>query len=347
MAGQEIQDDKWVTINLDDLPDAENESKGGTYVKTNTKEEDEKSDQEEGSEDDTSTEDEDTVEKTSGDRVARKSRAQERIRKLVKERNDDRTRYQLELQKMQERLNAVEETSFKTQKESVTSQNTLIDQQINSVKAQLKRATEDADHEAVVDLTERLADLKVDKRIIDAQAKKLPEKVEKKVEVQQRQPSQEDVMSQLPDEMRYYIEDNPWVLNPETREERRKVAAIRQLSNELVNDGYSEAEPDFYDELDKRLAKKFGKSTSDDVEYNERDESSDSRRTDVKEKEVVRKQPHISGASRSPSSSKNRGRVHLSREERDTARKLNLSEEQYARSKRRSEESNGGWTTID
>lgn len=307
----ETDETKWVTIDLGELADAEDEAEAG---------------QEDESEDDE--QDESDVKADSKQEVERKSRAQDRIRQLVaaKKAADD------EKEKLRAELEELRANSMSVRKQSLTSQESLIEQQIETTKRELKRAIEDGDVEAQLTHSEKLADLKVDKRIVSAQANKIPEKQETQTRTQTRN---EDI----PEEMHYWIQENEWFLKPQTREERKKQRLVVELGAELVKDGYSEHDPEFYDELEARLQKSFAKSGSDDVVLNKETDSSSARKTS---KPAVQ----VSGASRAPVTTRRNGKVALTPEERTIARRLNLSENDYALSKVKKEKSDNGWTTI-
>jgi hypothetical protein len=187
-----------------------------------------------------------------------------------------------------------------------------------------------------------MQDLKVDKRIVDAQINNVPEPVQ-----QQQQQQQQQV--QLPEEMRFWVAENEWALNPTNRDERKKVQALRKISTELIEDGYSEQDIEFYEELDDRLEKSFGEQGSDGVQLDEDqlEEDTPSSRKTLNTAGKSKKQSPVSGSSRTPSSKK--GTVQLTRDEKKIARRLGVTEERYALRKMAMNKSGeeSGWTVID
>lgn len=268
----------------------------------------------------------------------RKSRAKDRINQLVKEKNEEkRIREELEA-----RVAELENTHVSTKKEGLKSQINLIDSNIEAVKRDLRRATEDGDTESILDLQDKLSDLKLDRRVAEAQESKLS--VPKKApEQQQSQQQQVD----LPDEMKYWLQDNEWAVRPSNREERKKVMTVKKIAAELVQDGYSEFEPDFYDELDARLEKSFGKSDKDVLEYEQKDDNS-SGQTENRQRQ--RKQSPVSGSSGAAPASGSKRTPKPTEEDRQIARRLNLDINQYMKSKARYEqtqkEDNVGWVNV-
>ena len=311
----------WVTIDLDTLDDY----KEPKFEDENDLEEDElpaKKTAKVVDEDDELEEDE--TEEDPKEEV-RKSRAQDRIQQLVTKEKAAKAELELARQKIRE----LEEGMTSKTRTAAETQKTLIDNQISVVKDSLRRAKEDGDVDKELDLQEKLSNLQVDKRIVEAQVSKIPAKTEAKAA---------EVEHTLPEEMKYWLEDNAWALKPSSDEDRRKIRAIRKISSDLTNEGYLDSEADFYSELDDRLKKVFASKGVDGVEYKSKDTESSSR--DVKQ----RKSP-VSTSSRVPVSRRNR--VSLSPSESQIADKLNMDPKRYAARKQAKEESNGDWTIIN
>jgi hypothetical protein len=260
----------------------------------------------------------------------KKSRAQERIRQLVakeKAARDALAAKEAELAELREAANA-------QRKESATTQQTLIKNQMDAVKDALRRAHEEDDHDKVVDLQEKLNTLQIDKRIVDAQAAK-PAVTKPAAKAAATADTEE--LDNLPEEMQYWVKANKWAVNPQTQEDRVKVRAVRRISRELSEEGFVESEGDFYDELDARLEKAFASEGGNGVQYSNKDTRSSS--SDVNK----RKSP-VSTTSRTPAS--RRTRIALSPEEREMAERLGLDPKQYALRKKAREDSTDTWTTI-
>jgi len=255
----------------------------------------------------------------------RKSRAQERIRELAAEKN----RMKQQLEDAQKQLQALQESAASSEKSNAEASVKMIDSQIAAIKMNLRTAQENGDIDKLVELNEKLVDLSVDRRIAEAKAAKpvQAKRVEKDTSNQQME---------MPPELQYWLEDNPWVQAPKTEGDRRKLRALRKLSKELLAEGYTESDQDFYDELDVRIKKAVASTGSDGVEYT-KDSGSSSQ--DAK----LRKSP-VSQSSRTPVS--RRVRNNLTPEEKRMATMLGISEDMYAESKRRREESEDGKVTL-
>jgi hypothetical protein len=221
----------------------------------------------------------------------------------------------------------------------------LLGNQIAALKGNLRAAIEDGDIDKQIELNAQMADLNVDLRVTEAKLDKASRNVQQ--ETSQNTATQQS-MPDLPQEMQYFIEENPWVVQPENREDRKKIMFLREATQDLLKDGYSEFDADFYEELEAMLEEKFGQTDGDDVEYETEDNTSSSKQTlkAKKNKKNTRKRPKssVSGASTPPTSKKNK--VTLTRDERALARRMNLTDEQYAKRKRNKINSEGGWTTI-
>lgn len=324
MTKDKDDDTNWVTIDLDEdhdgMEDVEND--------------DVENDEDDSDEDDS--EDEKKQDKEGG----RKSRAQDRIRQLVAERKALEEAKNKEIEELRKQMEQFQNSESSSKKEALENQKSLIDNQVEMIKDGLKRAYEDGDHEKILELQDQLSDLKLNQKIIANQQQKLniakPKTEEKQTEAKQTE-TQKQI--QMPDEMQYWLEENPWALKPETREDRKKVRAVRRLSAELYEEGYDETSPEFYEELDKALEKEFGKSGQDDVEYDE-----DTTKGRPSSEDVKKRKGPVSGNSRTPA--RRRDRVYVSPEEKAIAKRLNIPEDRYALRKKKREAENSGWTTI-
>jgi len=316
----EDEDGQWVTFDLD--ADLSEEEETEEVIEDQTEDEDEVQEEE--------------TEVVEDKKEKRKSRAQERIRQLVQEKKD----LEAKLRQEQEEKDKISKETSVTKKESLSSQERMIDSSIENTRRELRRAIEDGDVELQLELNDKLQDLKVDKRIVSAQASKFKDVDEDKKENTQKQPQQ----IQIPEEMQYWLEENTWAINPTSREERKKIALVREISNELIKEGYAETEADFYEELDDQLKKRFGKSGKDGVESKE-DKDSSSRTENAQQDS--KKSATVSGSSKTPASRK--GKVVLTPEERRMAKRLGVPEDRYARQKqlRETKMSTGGWVEVN
>ena len=320
------EDDGWVEIDFDKLPD---------YVDLTVSEDDEDDEVDEDAADDVSDDAEDEeIDETAEDgdeepKRKTRSRAEERIPQLVAREKAAANA----LREAQAKIQELEDQNAVSRKASAEAQTESIKRSIDLTSSALKRAQEDGDIDKVSELTSKLINLSVDQRISEAQAKKF-ETPAKKTEDKTTTNTVE-----LPEELKYWLEDNSWVLKPETDEDKRKVRAVRTLSRELTAEGYLETEGDFYTELDARLQKAFASKGGNGVKYKE--DVSDSSSQDGKR----RKASAASGSSRTPAS--RRTRISLSPEERAMAVSLNLDPKSYALRKKAREDSKDGLTIIN
>jgi hypothetical protein len=343
-----VEDGSWATVDMDSIPDAEPESDALDEVakeianEGTTDEEPVQKPEPEDAEEDTGTADDEPEEKQEAPKeVKRKSRAKERIQQLVQERNER----DIELESLRKEMEELKRNSVSSKKESFSTQKQLLDSQIDVTKKALAKAIEDGNAGDQLELSDRLSDLKVDSRIVSAQL----DRQEKELEYEKAtdEDAKQAPITQLPEEMRYWIEDNPWVMNPSSREERKKIRALQKVSQELIQEGYSEADPEFYDELDKELEKEFGKSGQDGVSLDNKDLDTSSSQTENAPKQKKSKSSNrspVSGAAATPASKSNK--VSLTAQERALAKRMGISEARYAARKKDLDEKQGGWTSI-
>lgn len=317
---EEVVESSWKTVDLDAIGEEEAEEI--------------QAEQETETETETETKVEASEEKP---KKERKSRAQERIHQLIKEREEAKA----EAKRLREEMREAKTATISTKKESVKSQLTSIDGQLDATKKAFKAALEEQDTDSVLELQSKLNRLEMDKRILEAQEAKLETP-------QESEPEQEQ--ESIPQEMKYWLEDNKWALEPSNREERKKVRFIRKASNELIEDGYLPTEPDFYDELDERLEKAFGTQTEDVLEYEEEDKSSSTARTEnTAQQQKARKSP-VAGATGVAPVSSSKKVPKPTAADIETAKKLNLDVQAYMKrklayeAKRKNEES--GWVNV-
>lgn len=273
---------------------------------------------------------------------SRKSRAQERIRQLVAEKK----KAEEEMMKLKSEMESFKKSSLQSQKESVSAQKNAITNQITDLEQRLVRAIEDDDAATQAKLYREMNQLEVDRRVLEAQENKYSSQV-----TQDEDPTQQQQQQQLdlPEEMVYWLEENPWVTNPVSRDDRKRIMAAREIGRELLQDGYLESEPEYYEELDARLEKRFGSLDEDDVEYEMKDKKQSSsqdvnRRSNNRRKTSSKKQAVSGRASSAPASRK--GKITLTPQDREMARSLNISEERYALRKKQYESKDSGWINI-
>ena len=261
-----------------------------------------------------------TEEEVSEDKKLYGKRAEKRIKRLVKQRKE-----------LEERLTALEEEKVKFTKErselvgrSADSELAAVVQYGDRLKAQerevlasLRSAKEAGDVDKEIDATDKLASIKAEALVVrqyEERAKALSrEKVstEETVETKPRQvaPDRKAVQWQ---------KRNSW-FGGDNQSEKIMTQAAMIIHKELIEEGvYPDSEPDeYYSELDARVRTEFpGKFKQD---------------PSVKRVQVV------AGGTRTSPSGKQK--VTLTKSEVETANKLGVSLQEYARHKIRRDES--------
>lgn len=280
--------------------------------------------------------------------TARKSRAKDRIQQLVKEREAEKAARL----KAEQELMALKQSSTLTKKENLGAQIKLMDSQISSLQRELKSAKEDADTDRELEILDKLDNLRLDKRIAEAQESKLSVEDAKPTNTQETKDEQAQI--EIPQEMKYWLEENEWAVRPSNRQERKKVQFIRSLSRELIKEGYSEFEPDFYDEVDARLAewekeqkKQFGSKDESMLQYENKDSSSNDRTLNRSRQQ--NKSP-VSGPSGSAPASGSKKTPKPTSEDREIARRLNIDVNSYMKRKSKldstKKEETTGWVNV-
>jgi hypothetical protein len=176
------------------------------------------------------------IQEQEDDKEAYSKRVQKRIDKLAYERNIERERVaKLEAE--------IEELKQHREKEVVAQTAQEIDAQRKKLLQKKKDALETGDYDAVVDLDEKLIDLKTQQQkqpIFDENSKP---------EVKQQPQSPQPI---IPKAMVDWEAKNQWVYEQSNKEKVDKANALLEV---LRLDGYELDDPDTYAELDRRLTK--------------------------------------------------------------------------------------------
>jgi len=168
-------------------------------------------------------------------------------------------------------------------------------------KAALRRATEDGDTDTQVELTEKLADMRASARIMDMQN---AQKAEAAAAAPQQQPQQEEVAAPPQEAMRWWNQ-NRWFNSPGNEAE---TAAARVYDEQLDKEGYDKDSPEYYEELNSRLQKKFPTLNSNQATKGTR-----------------RKSPTAPTKGQGTRKAKSAGRLSFTRGELDVAKSLGLT----------------------
>lgn len=180
-------------------------------------------------------------------------------KRSAKERIGELTREKRELERLQaasaaekraleERMAALEEKVKATDGLTYQQQVQQFAQQYHAVRGQLQEAIEEGNTEKQLELTETLADMRAEARMRDAAAKAATEQPKPQPQPKPEQP-------QAPREAMKWWGKNAWFNSPGFEEETqvaRRIDAALHAEGTWQND-----EPEYYEEMDKRLQKRF------------------------------------------------------------------------------------------
>lgn len=268
----------------------------------------------------TSTDSED--EEESDDKTKYGKRAEKRIKRLVKQRKE-----------LEERLQALEEEKQKFQSEreeligrSAESELAAVKQYGDRLKAQerevlatLKSAKEAGDFEKEIEATDKLASIKAESLIVKQYEEKAKSASTKQVSAEEtvEQPRQ----APLPDRRAVqWQKRNSW-FGGQNQSEKIMTQAAMVIHKELIDEGvYPDADPDeYYSELDARIRSEFPEK--------------------FKAANAAKKVQVVAGGTRTSPSGKSK--VTLTKSEVETANKLGVSLQEYARQKMRRDQATG------
>jgi hypothetical protein len=280
-------------------------------------EEDENDDTEEDDSEEDEDEGDDTEENEVDDEESQGPRENERVRSVIAERNKERElrvkehnrRISTE-KKMQEMQKSMVENSIKTLKD-----------QKSLLKRQLVQAQQDDDHEAAIELQEKLSETSVN--LMAFESWKPEEITEKEIEIK------EDVFDSAPDTVKEWANKNTWFRNPTTPEEKLKQSEAVRYSDELVKAGYSVESKEFFKKIDSHLKSKgLASEVENDVKSKKKSSKSSTRRKKKKISQTVQ------SASRTPASRKQsrKRKVTLNDDQKHIAEVMGLTELEYAQS---------------
>jgi hypothetical protein len=270
---------------------------------------DEKKKTKEDSKKETSDEDEDDA----GKKEFKKSRAQERIRELVRLKKESEAKLSAEVEDLRKQLSLVSKDSLATQKE-------FIDTRLVDIKRSMAKAQEEGKFEEATELMSQLADLQTKKVVVDST--KVQEVVKKESQNQQQEePDDTEFLS-------WSVRNRDWL-----QKDLVKTRLATSISKKIDKEGiYSPDTPEYWIELDERLHQIWGED--EDMSSNNEEDLQSSSKKEVKS---TKKPPQTtSGASRTPAA-KSGGKmvINLTKDEQALARKLGMSNLDWAKQKYR------------
>ncbi len=271
----------------------------------------------------TETKQESKTEKKSEEHI---SRSAKRIQELLQEKKQ-----------LKAELLEAKRQKFETEKSSIVAEKEKLETLIKSKKLELKKVFDENDKDKELDIQEDIIKARVKLEAIEAYSRKQPEKYIEEPEVKEK--------PELPEHAEVWISSNKEWFNKDTSKTKAAIA----VNNALLVEGFDPNSEKFYKEVDKRLKDWYPKlfkkeedessqvdnDEQDDVEY----KKSSQKRTETSSK--VRQ--IVSGGSRSP----NKKFVKLSRDEQEMARRMGLTNKEYAEEKVKFESPNeSGYTEI-
>jgi len=255
-------------------------------------------------------------EEESDDKSKYGKRAEKRIKRLVKQRKE-----------LEERLKALEDEKQKFQSEreellgrSAESELAAVKQYGDRLKAQerevlstLKSAKEAGDFEKEIEATDKLASIKAESLIVKQYEEKAKSTSTRKVSAEET--ASPEKQAPLPDRRAVqWQKRNSW-FGGQNQSEKIMTQAAMVIHKELIDEGvYPDADPDeYYSELDARIRSEFPEK--------------------FKAANTAKKVQVVAGGTRTSPSGKQK--VTLTKSEVETANKLGVSLQEYARQKMR------------
>jgi len=255
--------------------------------------------------------------------------AEKRIRQLIRQRKE-RDEQIAELIKQNETLKnsySTKENEFnKVSKLNLDATEKQLKDKLDLARSAYADAFEAQDKEKLLKAQEALNEAQTDLKNVAVTKSKFTEQPEQKEQVQQ-QPVQQQQTTQPDPRAVNWQANNEWF-----GKDNIMTASALAIDAELKNEGYSPADEDFYDEIDKRMQAAFPNKFKEQSATTERNDGSSS------PSQVV------AGGSRS---SPNPKKVKLSQEDVRLANKWGIPLEQYAAEKMKVTKSEGDYTTIN
>ena len=252
--------------------------------------------------------------------------AEQRIRKLIRQRKERDEQIQALIQKNEElnhNLRTRNQEVTTLSKTSLDISEKQLQDKIELAKTAYSNAFEEGDQEKVLQAQEMLNDAQIDLKSVTA-AKSNYQEVEQAPVQQQVQPQPQPQPQRSDPKAEEWASNNDWF-----GQDNVMTAAALAIDAELKGEGYDPMDQDFYEEIDNRIKsafpQKFGESQS-------RVQENTSKPAQV-----------VSGGSRSsPTSSK---KVKLTKEDVRLAQKWDIPLERYAAEKLKVDDSDG-YTNI-
>lgn len=216
----------------------------------------------------------------------------EKVRKRIQKEVAKRAEAEQRIAELEDRLATMEKKTIDIASKSLTNQ-------YSSISQKLKQAIEEGNTEEQIKLYESMADIRSQMNKTQEYASELPKKSESKKTVP---PLASD----------WVKENSQWFNKPGYRKE---TAMAYGIDAELTEEGWDASDPEYYDEMNKRL------KASNLPYFNKSEESASQTDKNVVQK-ANRVQSPVAGVSRKKGIDSNR--VKLTSEDLDTARKFGI-----------------------
>ena len=252
--------------------------------------------------------------------------AQKRIRQLVKqrkERDDQLAQLIQQNEQLSNRLQNTEHQFNTVNKLSLNASEKQITDKLELARNAYKSAHEEGDSTKILQAQEFLNEAQNDLKSLSATKQQFEQRpVQQPQAVQQPQYQPQPTADPRAEE---WAQNNEWFGSDQVM-----TAASLAIDAQLREEGYSPADTEYYNEVDRRIKETFPHKFGGEI----RRQDNTSSPAQV-----------VAGASRSsPGSSK---KVKLSKEDIRLAGKWNLSLEKYAQEKLKADKADGGYTTIN
>jgi hypothetical protein len=251
--------------------------------------------------------------------------AQKRIRQLVKQRKEREEQIEQLIKDKEELQQTLKEKSnevYQMNELSLNASEKQLTDKISLARSVYLEAFDEGDKEKVLKAQEALNEAQADLKAVTS-AKNRFQKQPKPEEVQI---PNEVVTESRPDPMaEEWASNNTWF-----GKDNRMTAVALAIDTELKNEGFSPSDPEFYDEINKRMQESFPQKFGEDQKRVQENTSSPAQ--------------VVSGSSRSSPSS--RSKVKLSQEDLRLAQKWNIPLETYAAEKLKVMQADGEYTDI-
>lgn len=259
------------------------------------------------------------------DKIKPQSRSQKRIIGLV---TQSKEKDQL-IAKLQQERQEIEQRFLQSRTQDIELKSTATKEKIDSLSKELVRAKTEGNVEVEVEVLNKLQRANVELMSLDA-LKTQPVTKSTTTETQQG-PTREQVIGSLPSVGQKWANKQSWFMT----NERLTKDAIG-ISNELEAEGYTVSEPEYYQQLEARMAELYpSRFVKKSIKSNNVDMEEQTQKETQKKPQV--KSPVAQGSRTTPT--QKAGTIRLTKEDVAQAKRMNVPLQVYANSKRQSEES--------